>query len=57
MVGVFWLFVTVSAFAHELVVIHPRRTDYHGLITGIPERTGPRKAQVSEAAPEPKATK
>jgi circadian clock protein KaiC len=39
-----------------LVVIHPRRTDYHGLITGIPLRTGPRKAQESEAAPEPKAT-
>jgi circadian clock protein KaiC len=40
-----------------LVVIHPRRTDYHALITGIPQRTGPRKAQISEAAPEPKATK
>jgi len=40
-----------------LVVIHPRRTDYHGLITGIPQRTGPRKAQENEAAPEPKATK
>jgi circadian clock protein KaiC len=40
-----------------LVVIHPRRTDYHGLITGIPERTGPHKAQETEAAPEPKATK
>jgi circadian clock protein KaiC len=40
-----------------MVVIHPRRTDYNGLVTGIPERTGPRKAQESEAAPEPKATK
>ncbi len=40
-----------------MVVIHPRRTDYHGLITGIPKRTGPRKAQENEAAPEPKATK
>src|SRR6185436_13589678 len=40
-----------------LVVIHPRRTDYHGLITGLPQRTGPRKAQENEAAPEPKATK
>jgi circadian clock protein KaiC len=39
-----------------LVVIHPRRTDYTGLITGIPQRTGPRKAQETEAAPEPKAT-
>ncbi len=40
-----------------LVVIHPRRTDYHGLITGIPHRTGPRKAQENETAPEPKARK
>jgi circadian clock protein KaiC len=39
-----------------VVVIHPRRTDYNGLITGIPERTGPRKGQATEAAPEPKAT-
>jgi circadian clock protein KaiC len=39
-----------------LAVIHPRRTDYHGLITGVPHRTGPRKAQENEAAPEPKAT-
>jgi circadian clock protein KaiC len=38
-----------------VVVIHPRRTDYHALITGIPEQTGPRRAQESEAAPEPKA--
>jgi circadian clock protein KaiC len=40
-----------------VVVIHPRRTDYQGLITGIPQQTGPRKAQENEAAPEPKATK
>ena len=40
-----------------LVVIHPRRTDYHGLITGIPQRTGPRKAQENEPAPEPKLLK
>jgi circadian clock protein KaiC len=40
-----------------MVVIHPRRTDYHGLITGIAQRTGPRKAQENEAAPEPKAMK
>ena len=38
-----------------VVVIHPRRTDYTGLITGIPQRTGPRKAQENETAPEPKA--
>ena len=40
-----------------VVVIHPRRTDYIGLSTGIPYRTGPRTAQPDEAAPEPKATK
>jgi circadian clock protein KaiC len=38
-----------------LVVIHPRWTDYIGLTTGIPQRTGPRKAQQNEPAPEPKA--
>jgi circadian clock protein KaiC len=38
-----------------VVVIHPRRTDYSDLSTGIPQRTGPRKAQENEAAPEPKA--
>jgi circadian clock protein KaiC len=38
-----------------VVVIHPRRTDYDGLTTGIPTRSGPRKAQEEEAAPEPKA--
>jgi len=37
-----------------LVVIHPRRTDYLGLLTGISEQTGPRRAQESETAPEPK---
>jgi circadian clock protein KaiC len=40
-----------------VVVIHPRRTDYDGLSTGIPTRTGPREAQKEETAPEPKATK
>ena len=40
-----------------VVVIHPRRTDYNALVTGIPERTGPRKAQENEAAPEPKTLK
>jgi circadian clock protein KaiC len=40
-----------------VVVIHPRRTDYYGLTTGIPKRTGPREAQQDEAAPEPKAQK
>jgi circadian clock protein KaiC len=40
-----------------LVVIRPRLTDYTGLTTGIPQQTGPRKAQEDEAAPEPKATK
>jgi circadian clock protein KaiC len=40
-----------------VVVIHPRRTDYDALTTGIPQRTGPRKAQEEEAAPEPKAPK
>src|SRR3990172_3617412 len=38
-----------------VVVIHPRSTDYDGLTTGIPTRTGPRKAQEEETAPEPKA--
>jgi circadian clock protein KaiC len=38
-----------------VVVIHPQRTDYLGLSTGIPTRSGPRRAQVDEAAPEPKA--
>jgi len=40
-----------------VVVIHPRSTDYDGLTTGIPTRTGPRSAQEEEAAPEPKAKK
>ena len=40
-----------------VVVIHPRSTDYDGLTTGIPTRTGPRPAQEEEAAPEPKAKK
>ncbi len=40
-----------------VVVISPRRTDYAGLITGIPQRTGGRPTQNEEAAPEPKAKK
>jgi len=40
-----------------VVVIHPRSTDYDGLTTGIPVRTGSRPAQEDEAAPEPKAKK
>jgi circadian clock protein KaiC len=39
-----------------VVVIQPRRTDYEGLTTGIPHRTGPREEQRSEVAPEAKAT-
>jgi circadian clock protein KaiC len=38
-----------------VVVIHPRRTDYSELSTGIPSRTGPRRPQENETAPEPKA--
>jgi circadian clock protein KaiC len=40
-----------------VVVIHPRRTDYYGLTTGIPQRTGPRMEQETEPPPEPKAMK
>jgi circadian clock protein KaiC len=40
-----------------VVVIHPRRTDYDALVTGIPRQTGPRRAQEIEAAPEPKSKK
>ncbi|MBA3832401.1 MAG: AAA family ATPase [Chthoniobacterales bacterium] len=40
-----------------VVVIGPRITDYEGLSTGIPRRTGPRKRQLDETSPEPKATK
>ena len=40
-----------------VVVISPRSTEYNGLTTGIPQRTGPRQSQVEEAAPEPKAKK
>jgi circadian clock protein KaiC len=39
-----------------VVVIHPRRTDYAQLSTGIPHRTGPRTAQENEVPPEPKAS-
>jgi circadian clock protein KaiC len=42
--------------ARGVVVIHPRRTDYAEMSTGIPHRTGPRKAQENETAPEPKAS-
>jgi circadian clock protein KaiC len=38
-----------------IVVIHPRSTDYEGLVSGIPHRAGPRPAQGTEVAPEPKA--
>jgi circadian clock protein KaiC len=38
-----------------VVVIHPRRTDYSKLSTGIPKRTGPRRAQENEIPPEAKA--
>lgn len=38
-----------------LVVISPRSTEYNGLITGIPVRTGPRRPQEDEPSPEPKA--
>jgi circadian clock protein KaiC len=41
--------------AKGVVVIRPRSTDYEGLTTGIPTRTGPRLAQGDEAAPEPRA--
>jgi circadian clock protein KaiC len=37
-------------------VISPRKTEYYGLITGIPKRTGLRTAQEDEAAPEKKTT-
>ena len=40
-----------------LVVIQPRSTEYYGLTTGIPTRTGPSPAQAKEIAPEPKARK
>lgn len=38
-----------------VVVIEPRNTDYSQLSTGIPVRTGPRRAQEDESPPEPKA--
>jgi circadian clock protein KaiC len=40
-----------------VVVIHPRSTEYTGLTTGLPVRTGPREAQPNEPAPEAKAKK
>lgn len=38
-----------------VVIILPRRTDYIGLSTGIPTRSGPRAEQRDEPPPEPKA--
>ncbi len=38
-----------------MALIQPRSTDYEGLTTGIPRRSGPRVAQAQEASPEPKA--
>jgi circadian clock protein KaiC len=38
-----------------VVVIQPRSTDYDGLTTGIPTRTGPSPPQKAEPPPEPKA--
>lgn len=38
-----------------VVVIHPRSTEYLRLTSGLPERTGPRKEQLDEPPPEPKA--
>jgi len=37
-----------------MTLIQPRTTDYEGLTTGIPRRSGPRIAQGQEASPEPK---
>ncbi|THD63704.1 ATPase domain-containing protein [Phenylobacterium sp.] len=39
-----------------VTVIPPRHTDYSKLSTGIPRRSGPRRAQEDESPPEPKAT-
>jgi circadian clock protein KaiC len=39
--------------AEGVVIILPRKTDYAGLTTGIPQRLGQRE----EPAPEPKAAK
>jgi circadian clock protein KaiC len=51
--------ISIDSFKTDkgVVVILPRLTDYEGLITGIPTRTGPRRAQKDQVAPEPKATK
>ena len=40
-----------------VVIISPRCTDYNGLTSGIPQRTGPRSPQSDESPPEPKAFK
>ena len=37
-----------------VVIIHPRRTDFTKLSTGIPERAGPRAPQDDEPPPEPR---
>ena len=39
------------------VVILPRKTEYKGLITGIPEKAGLRETQKYEAPPETKSVK
>ena len=36
-------------------ILFPIITDYLGLITGIPQQSGPRNVQDIEPAPEPKA--
>jgi circadian clock protein KaiC len=40
-----------------VMVTSPRKTEYYGLITGIPKRTGLRPTQEEEAAPEKKTTR
>jgi circadian clock protein KaiC len=40
-----------------VVVISPRSTDYDALTSGLPRRSGPRRAQKDEAPPEPKSKK
>ncbi|HUP92345.1 MAG TPA: ATPase domain-containing protein [Solimonas sp.] len=38
-----------------VVLIQPHSTEYEGLTSGLPHRTGPRPAQPTEPPPEPKA--
>jgi circadian clock protein KaiC len=40
-----------------VVVLSPRNTEYYGLITGVPKRTGPRQRQKDEPPPEKKAAR